>query len=915
VAGLANGTRVGTYEILAAIGAGGMGEVYRARDAKLNRDVALKVLPELFAREPDRLARFKREAQILASLSHPNIAAIFGFEESNGIQALVLELVDGQTIAERLETGPLPVDDALAVAGQIAVALEAAHELGIVHRDLKPANVKVRSDGTVKVLDFGLAKAAATPEEGPAASATMSPTVTSPAFTRAGVILGTAAYMSPEQAKGQGADKRCDIWAFGAVLFEMLSGQRAFKGNDPLDTLTSVLRDRVDLEALPPSTPPSVRRLVSRCLERDPRRRLRDIGEARIVLDDAGKPGPDERVHAPSPARRRERLSIPLVATAAIAAALGGAAGLYLDRRELPPAPVMRLSVPLLEGQTFPAAAARPALAISHDGSRIVYAAARGLFSRLLPDEEASVIPGTEQFELVSHPVFSPDDSQLLFYVPGDRTIKKISVDGGTASTICGADPPYGMSWSEAGIVFGQGRRGIMRVSANDGSTPEVLVQVSGAEEAHGPQLLPDGRHLLYTLATGLESDRWDRAKIVVRPLAGGEPRTVMDGGTDARYLRTGHLVFGVEGRVFAAPFDLRELKLTANREPLVHDVRFSGGGTTGTAQFSVSDNGTLIYMPGIGQAAFMAGELGLVDRKGNIERLTLPPARYVGPRVSPDGKRAVFGIEDGAASSIYTYELSGVSNLQRQTYEDNSRFPIWAGDNRRIAFQSDRGGDAGIWMTTLGGAARRLTTAAQGESHAPESWHPTSDILMYSVTKGSDISLWTVDAAVGQPALFGDVHSSRPIGAHFHPNGRWVVYSTDLPDSNAIYVQPYPADGRKIGLTIKGGRGDIAAHKPVWSRDGKELFYVPRVLQLEVVSVTTEPDFAFGNAVAIAPRPFQPGGPRARSQFDVTPDGRFLAFLPPVDIAGANARRLARINVVVNWFDELRQRVPVPGR
>jgi Tol biopolymer transport system component len=914
VAGLASGTRLGTYEILAPIGAGGMGEVYRARDAKLNRDVALKVLPELFALEPDRLARFKREAHILASLNHPNIAAIYGFEESNGIQALVLELVDGQTIAERLEAGPLAVDDALAIAGQIAVALEAAHELGIVHRDLKPANVKVRSDGAVKVLDFGLAKAAA-PEEGPTASPTMSPTITSPAVTRLGVILGTAAYMSPEQAKGRGADKRSDVWAFGVVLYEMLSGRRAFNGDDPLDTLTSVLRDPIDFDALPVSTPPSVRRLVGRCLERDPKRRLRDIGEARIVLEDLGRPEREESGHAPTPSRRLSQLAIPLVVTAAIAAALGGAAGQYLDRPEAPRAPVMRLSIPLLEGQTFPAAASRPALAISHDGSRIVYAAAKGLFSRLLPDEEPRVIPGTEDYELVSHPVFSPDDSELVFFVPADRTIKKIPVDGGTASTICSADPLYGMSWSDAGIVFGQGRRGIMRVSANTGSASEVLVQVKGNEEAHGPQVLPDGRHLLYTLATGLETDRWDRAKVVVHPIAGGEPRTLMDGGTDARYLPTGHLVFGVEGRLFAAPFDMRELKLTGTREPLVHDVRFSGGATTGTAQFSVSDNGTLIYMPGITPAAFMSGELGLVDRKGNIERLTLPPARYVGPRVSPDGKRAVFGIEDEATSSIYTYELSGASNLQRQTYEGNSRFPIWAADNRRIAFQSERGGDAGIWMTTLGGAATRVTTAAAGESHAPESWHPTSDILLYSVTKGSDISLWTVAIAGGQPAPFGDVHSSRPIGAHFHPNGRWVVYSTDLPDSNAIYVQPYPSDGRKIQLTIKGSRGDIAAHKPVWSRDGKELFYVPRVLQLEVVSVTTEPEFAFGNAVAITPRPFQPGGPRGRSLFDTTPDGRFLAFLPPVDMSGANTRRLSRINVVVNWFEELRQRVPVAGR
>jgi hypothetical protein len=435
-------------------------------------------------------------------------------------------------------------------------------------------------------------------------------------------------------------------------------------------------------------------------------------------------------------------------------------------------------------------------------------------------------------------------------------------------------------------------------------------VQVKDDEEAHGPQLLPDGKHVLYTLASGLEPERWSKAKIVVQSIDSGAPRTLIEGGTDARYLPTGHLVFGTENRLVAVAFNVRELKLIGNREPVVHEVRLSGGGSTGTAQFSVSDNGTLVYLPGVNPGVLATGDLALTDRKGNIERLKLPPARYMSPRVSPDGKRAVFTLEDGASARIYTYELSGASNMQSQTYGGNDRFPIWAGDNRRIAFQSDRGGDLGIWLTTPGGTPMRLTTAAKGESHAPESWHPKAEILLYSVTKGSDISLWTVAIPGGKPEPYGDVHSSRPIGALFHPTGRWVVYTTDQPDANAIYVQRYPASGNPFRLTIKGGPGDIAAHKPVWSRDGKELFYVPRVLEFEVVSVTTEPEFTFGNAAVVA-RPFQPGGPRGRSQFDTTPDGRFLGVLPPSELT-ANARRLARINVVVNWFEELRQRVPV---
>ena len=773
---LAPGTRIGPYEVLSIIGAGGMGEVYRARDLKLNRDVALKTLPQALAIDPDRLMRFKREAHILASLNHPNIAAIYGVEESNGVQALVLELVDGPTIADRLALGPLPLDEALAIAGQMALALEAAHEHGVVHRDLKPANVSVRSDDTVKVLDFGLAKAAEA-SDGLTASATTSPTITSPALTRMGVVLGTAAYMSPEQAKGRIADKRSDVWAFGAVLYEMLSGRRAFKGDDPLETLTSVLRDPIDLNALPAATPPAVRRLIGRCLERDAKRRLRDIGEARIVLEDAGTPELEESRQTHAPARRSKQLVIPLALTAMIAAALGGVAALYLNRRNPPPAPVMRLTIPLMDGQTFSAAAGRPAIAISHDGSRIVYAAAKGLFSRLLSEVDPRAIPGTEQYELTSHPVFSPDDRQLLFFVPADRTIKKIPVAGGAATTLCSADPPYGISWSADGIVLGQGRRGIMRVSPDNEWPPTSLLQVKDDEEAHGPQLLPDGKHVLYTLATGPEPERWSKAKTVVQPIGSGAPRTLIEGSTDARYLPTGHLVFGVEGRLVTSAFDLRELKVTGNREPLVHEVRLSGGGTTGTVHFSVSDNGTLIYLPGIPPAVLLSGELALTDRKGNIERLKLPPGRYMWPRVSPDGNRAAFAIEDGAAVNIHTYELSGASNVQRRTYGGSNRFPIWAADNRRIAFQSDRGGDLGIWLTTLGGATTRLTTAAKGESHAPESWHPKAEILMYSVTKGSDISLWTVAIPGGQAAPFGDVHSSRPIGAHFHPNGRWVVY------------------------------------------------------------------------------------------------------------------------------------------
>ena len=555
-----------------------MGEVYRARDAKLNRDVALKVLPELFARDPDRLARFKREAQVLASLNHPNIAAIYGLEESSGVQALVLELVEGPTLADRVAQGPIPVDDALPMARQMAEALEAAHEQGIIHRDLKPANIKVRPDGAVKVLDFGLAKALEPVDVVVRGDVTSSPTITSPALTQIGVILGTAAYLSPEQVKGRPADKRSDVWAFGAVLYEMLSGQRAFKGDDISDTLAAVLRQNIDLTGLPASTPAAVRHLVSRCLDRDVRRRLRDIGEARIALEDPTRLTREnvERMKALVPPPPLWRRAIPVVLAAIVAGTLTGTAVWYLSQRSLPLPPVTRFLFPLPEGQAFVGATPRPVIALAPDGAQMVYAANTQLFVRSMSGLDVHAIQGTEQDEGVTDPVFSPDGQSIVFYASEDRSIKKIAVTGGVAQLICRADAPYGISWGPGFIVFGQGSKGIMRVSEN-GGTPTLVVRVKDGEAASDPQLLPGGQHLLFTLATGNDTDRWDKARIVVQPVTSGEPKTVIEGGRDARYVPTGHLVYAAESTLFAVAFDVQRLQVTGARAPVVEDVRRSG--------------------------------------------------------------------------------------------------------------------------------------------------------------------------------------------------------------------------------------------------------------------------------------------------------------------------------------------------
>jgi serine/threonine protein kinase len=557
---LAAGDRLGPYEVLSTLGAGGMGEVYRARDATLKRDVALKILPDGFALDPERLARFKREAQVLASLNHSNIAAIYGFEASTtstssgrAVQALVLELVEGPTLADRIALGQIPVEEALPIARQIAEALEAAHEQGIVHRDLKPANVKLRPDGTVKVLDFGLAKTLE-PEGTIRGDATASPTITSPAMTAIGLILGTAAYMSPEQAKGRQADKRSDVWAFGAVLYEMLSGQRAFQGDDASDTLAAVLRQDVDLTALPASTPAPVRRLIARCLDRDVKRRLRDIGEARIVLDDpatltSANARDADALRLPRPLWRR---AIPGLLSAIAAGALAGTAAWYF--KPSTPLEVTRFHYLLPEGQSLTGLASRM-VDISPDGARLVYVADGRLYLRVMSEQDATAIQGTEAYQAVTSPVFSPDGRSIAFHASSDQTLKRIAATGGAAVTICPAAIPFGMSWGADGIVFSEGSKGIMHVSPN-GGTPKVLVSLKDGEVSVSPQMLPGGQYLLFTVATGTAPNRWDSAHIVAQSIATGERTIIIQGGADARYLPTGHLVYAVGGSVVAVAFD-----------------------------------------------------------------------------------------------------------------------------------------------------------------------------------------------------------------------------------------------------------------------------------------------------------------------------------------------------------------------
>ena len=901
------GTHLGVYEVTAPIGAGGMGEVYRAHDTKLGRDVALKILPADFASDPERAARFTREAQTLAALNHPGIAAIHGLEASGATQFLVLELVDGGTLADRLTRGPLPIDEALQIARQVADALEAAHSKGIIHRDLKPANIALTAHDQVKVLDFGLAKALEPgsgfrdPGSGGLAN---SPTITSPAaMTQVGMILGTAAYMSPEQAKGRVADKRSDVWAFGVILYEMLAGTVAFQGEDVLDTLTAVTRGEPDWRALPAGTPAHVRTLLERCLKKDRKERIADLAVAQFLLDPRSTLTSGD---TPAPAARTQpvwRLAIGALVIAIVAAALGGA-GVWRFASSAATVPITRLSFPLAEGQQL-SRLGHQSVAVSPDGSQIVYVANGRLFLRSRSALEARPIPGTESGP--ENPAFSPDGRSIVFGSRLDGVLKRIAVTGGAPVTICPAGAVFGLSWAwDGSILFAQeqGTRGVLRVSA-DGGTPAVVIEVKGREEAHGPQLLPDGQHILFTLATGTGAGRWYSADIVVQSLTSGERKTLVHGGTDGRYLPTGHLVYGLSGVLLAAPFDPKRLELTSGPVPMVEGVR-SSGALSGSMQFSVSNTGSLVYIPGQVGTVSDQRDLALVDRKGTVERLKVTSGAYATPRMSPDGTRLAVGLDDGKISDVWIYELSGASAMRRLTLGGDNRLPVWSADSRRVAFQSDREGDEGIfWQPADGsGSAERLTKPEPGTSHSPESWSPDGTHVLFSATTGSTVVLWTLSLPDKKVAPFGGVQSSEPTNAVFSRDGRWVAYSSSE-GGRRIFVQPFPATGAKYDVSGSGG----SAFYPLWSADGRELLWSAGG-GFTMVSVTTQPGLTFGNPVTVK-HPLGIIGPSVSRTLDVTASGKFLGMIAPESTPAA-APVPPRFEVVLNWFEELKARVPV---
>jgi serine/threonine-protein kinase len=915
------GTRLGPYDIVGTLGAGGMGEVYRARDTKLDRDVAIKVLPDLFIADPDRVARFQREAKTLAALNHANIGSIYGLEEAPGITALVLELVEGPTLADRIAEGPLPLDEALAIARQVIDALEAAHDQGIIHRDLKPANIKLRADGAVKVLDFGLARVVsgeggASATGGPSAS--LSPTITNAAgLTGVGMLLGTAAYMAPEQARGRAVDKRADIWAFGCVLYEMLSARRAFgpstgagaspesrdEADDVSDTLAAVLRADPDWTALPSDTPATVRFALTRCLEKNARRRLRDIADFRMLLDaPAGRSvAPAEAARAPEGSARRRPVATS--AGAALVAVIASGVTWWLTRPTPTPLPVTRLAM-THTGGTIGTPSPGSDVTVSPDGRRVVYVAALPgaapqLHIRPLDALNAATLVTQGQTIPLRTPAFSPDGAWVAYFE--DTSLNKVTAAGGPAvavATVSGQT--RGAHWGVDGhVVFATNdlETGLMRVSAA-GGTPEVLTKpdAAKAEADHVyPDVLPGGKAVLFTIAM----KRQDEFQIGLLDLATRAWRVIIPGGSEPRFAASGHIVYGVGGTLRAVAFDLDRLEVTSDPVPVLDGVEMKGGSTN----FSLSATGTLVYIPGSARGT-EARTLLWVDRDGREEPVGAPLGSYGYPQVSPDGKRilVVKAASDGSFD-LWIYEL-GRGTLERLTSDagiDDSA--VWSPDGKRIAyFSSGRDGGPGMHVRSsdFTGTVERLTTG----NHRPVAWSPDGSRIVFVDLAGARTTPYGGDLRVVTLGQKPEVTSliatpATEDNASISPDGRWLAFETNETGQSEVMVRPFPdVDSGRWRISAAGGSD------PVWSHDGRTLHYRAERTMMAVAVRAGSPAEWGRPEMRFQGQFYTSAGPR---MFDLAPGGRFLMLR----VEREEAARTHQVIVVQNWFEELKRLVP----
>jgi eukaryotic-like serine/threonine-protein kinase len=897
---VAAGTRLGPYEVTAQIGAGGMGDVYRATDTKLGRQVAIKTLPSALAQDRDRLARFEREAKLLAALNHPHIAAVYGLDEHEGIRFLAMELIEGATLQAKLIDGPLAVDDALRLALQIAQALEAAHEKGVVHRDLKPANVMVTRDGEVKVLDFGLAKAySSDPNQ---TNLAHSPAL-SLAMTEQGMILGTAAYMSPEQASGQATDQRADVWAFGVVLFEMLSGGPLFAGESVPHILADVLRSEPDWSRLPKNLHPRLRVLLERCLEKKVRNRYHSIADVRVDIekvlsDPQGGVVADTRVAVParSMASRIASSVVLVLAGAAIAGIVG-----WITRPEPVPPTIDRWAYVLPDSQAF-RNTGRTVLALSPDGRRFVYNTTDGLYVRSMDELEARLIPGTE--ENLANLFFSPDGNSVAYFA--NYQLKRIALGGGGPVVIAaGLTNLDGASWGLGDTIFFDQDTGIYRVSAW-GGTPERVIEARAGEFLGRPELLPDGHTVLF--ATVISSN-FDAAQIVAQSLSTGERTVLIQGGRRAHYLSTGHLIYARGERLFAMAFDLDTLTVSGGAVPLVQGVMRTAN--TDSADYGIAANGTLAYVSGTDRTA--RHSLMWVDRDGREELINAPVRNYQYAQLSPDGTRVALDSRD-EESDIWIFELAR-GNLQRLTFDPGAnRAPVWSPDGKRVAYSRALGNAEDIyWQVADGSGMAEPLTKNSSELQLPlfpSSFAPDGSALLFTAGD-DDIWITTIDgtAATSAPVLNAAAREGSPA---LSPDGRWLAYKSAESGQDEIYVRPFP--------DTKTGRWQISTNggsHPEWSPDGSELFY------LQVGRDDRAGTGAFMAVPIDAETRFTPGTPRQlfagnfvviggqRGVYDVANDGqRFLMIKNAASSDGEDSR--SEIVIVQNFVEELQRLVPV---
>jgi eukaryotic-like serine/threonine-protein kinase len=869
------GKTLGHYRVGEQLGRGGMGEVYIADDLNLNRKVALKFLPDAFAADPERMARFEREAKLLASLNHTNIAAIYGLEQTEGKRFLVLELVEGETLAQRISKGPMPVEEALGICRQIAEGLEAAHEKGVVHRDLKPANVMITEGDKVKILDFGLAKALS--DETQSVDSSHSPTLTE-AMTRPCVILGTAAYMSPEQAKGKSVDKRADIWAFGCILYECLTARRTFEGETVTETLAAVLTREPEWEKVPAK----VRSLLRRCMEKDPKKRLRDIGDTYALLEVAAETLPD--------ASRKYRVPIWISIALLVGLGLGIAISSYFLSAPGNP-PVMRLSILPPEKSSF-GFTVNPS--ISPDGRFLAFASknAEGAWMLFVRPLDSQVARPLTEINEASSICWSPDSRQLAFDHRGK--LRKVELSGGRTESLCDLDWLAGGSWSSDGqILFASGINGpILRVS-DSGGTPQAVTALEGKlnEMGHAwPQFLSDNRHFIYLGLSG-SAENW---KAKMGSLDSTESVVILNSSKKVAYASPGYLLFVRESALMAQPFRFQSNELYGNPSRIADDVSMDA--YSGLARFSVSNSGVLAHLA----LSRTPDQLMWYDRQGNLLGSASPPGIYTNPVVSPDGKRVAADRYESpdAQPDVWIYDQTRQGNPSRFTfYVGDDSNSLWSPDGKLLAYSSLRESARDLYLKSIPGTGKEELLFKSPDDKYVTSWSPDGKTIMFlsRTSANKPYDLWTLTISGNRGPVPYSKTEYNELDGQFSPDGRWVAYECDKTGQNEIYVQSYPPSGSESKISGSGGI------QPKWRSDGKEIYYLSPDFKMMAVTIKTSPSLEAGVPVVL----FDPhlGGYRTRNNYDVTGDGqRFLIKSPALDNA------VTSIAVTLNWTSLLKK-------